>query len=409
VSRAETGAVRHVSVRHVREYERVMNTEIDELKLTAYALGELQEGERADVEAHLEDDPAGRAHVDEVRTTARLLSGALAEEEDVALTPLRHVAIERRLREGGDVDAGARLLPRRRNWGLWASVAASTLIVCTVMATVIPSVFTVGRGTGGGAASRGGTPDNSQGPIIFAPPAGDPLPEPAAAEPPGGAVTVIEVEKAPERVAVQALGTRDYPATNAERKYLEQTPEEGRTIGSIVDKKTGYDLTARRGKRVAWFGVVREIGEVQRGEGGRPDCYELLLEHKYFDGATDLHILALSFNGAGDFKARVWTRQNRLPLKPLMLVRVYGTVREGKVPPSGRPTTQPTDLPTVEADYARVFPWKTFTFIDAYGKDATNPRWRRLCEVPLDNIYDSTPTDDYYRQRLGKEAVPADP
>ena len=339
--------------------ERAMNTEMDELKLTAYALGELEIDERAAVEAHLERDPAGRAHVEEVRATARLLSAELAEEEDVALTPLQQMAIERRLQ--GDGDAG-RLLPRRRNWGLWASVAASTLIVCTVMAAVIPNVFPVGRGTGGGTAQRGGSPDASRGPILFAPLAGNPL----AAEP-GGGVTLIEVEKAPDSAALQGAPGSDYRATDLEKTFLEQTPEEERAIGSPLENQTGYDLNARRGKRIAWFGIVRDIGKVQRGEGGRPDSYELLLEHKHFDGFTDLHILALSLNGAGEFRARVWTREKALSVKPLMLMRVYGTMRDDNAPLTGRPTTQPTDPPTVEVEYARVFPWKTFTVRERPG------------------------------------------
>jgi hypothetical protein len=56
----------------------------------------------------------------------------------------------------------------------------------------------------------------------------------------------------------------------------------------------------------------------------------------------------------------------------------------------------------VEVEYARVFPWKTFTFLDTYGRDATNPRWRRLCKAPVERIYSSMPTDEYYRERLGE-------
>ena len=52
----------------------------DDPRLTAYALGELEGGERAAVEAALRDDPAVQAAVDEIRATAALLSAALAEE-----------------------------------------------------------------------------------------------------------------------------------------------------------------------------------------------------------------------------------------------------------------------------------------------------------------------------------------
>jgi hypothetical protein len=338
-----------------------MNTEIDELKLTAYALGELENGERAAVESHLAGDPAALAQVENVRAAARLLAGELAREPEVGLTAAQHVAIERRLRGAGDGGSqGGRVAPSGRNWGLWASVAASTLIVCTVMAAVLPRLLPVGSGYGQGAASRRARQDGSRGPIILAPPAGL-LPGAEEAEPPGGGVTVIEVEKVPDTTPVPRPGSTHYQPTDAERTYLEQTAEEERTNGNPRESQADYDLNARRGKRVAWFGVVREVGKAQRGEGGRPDTYELLLEHRFFDGVTGPDVLALSFNGAGHFNARVWTRGSVFPIKPLMLVRVYGNVARGDVLPGADAFTQPAQPPTVEVEYARVFPWKAPT------------------------------------------------
>ena len=194
------------------------------------------------------------------------------------------------------------------------------------------------------------------------------------------------------------LGTTAYPATEKEKPFLQRTPAAERAIGSILDNQAGYDLATHRGKPVSWFGIVREV---RRLDDGR---FELLLDHKYFDGLTDVHILALSFNGAGDFKAVLGGGDLKgvkdakdLPLKPLMLLRVYGTVADDQ--PAGGDKDAP---PVVVADYVRAFPWKTFTFIDAYGKDQTNPKWRKLNKVPLDDIYNPYPTDNYYRQRLGE-------
>jgi len=214
--------------------------------------------------------------------------------------------------------------------------------------------------------------------------------------------TLIDVERAPERVRPQGLGTGGYRPADRERPFLEKTPPEERTNGSILDNKKPYDLPARAGKRVAWFGIVRGI---QRRPDGR---HELLLEHKYFDGLTDLHILALSFNGAGDFKAVV-AADNELPLKPLMLVRVYGVVaKPAKDESPAAKAGEPKDaagpaLMTVNAEYVRGFHWKTFTFLDTYGKDQSNPRWRELCKVELDQIYNPYPNEEYYQLRLGKE------
>lgn len=52
----------------------------DDPKLTAYALGELEDPERAAVEVALRDDPAARAVVDEIRAFTAQLASALATE-----------------------------------------------------------------------------------------------------------------------------------------------------------------------------------------------------------------------------------------------------------------------------------------------------------------------------------------
>ena len=55
----------------------------DDPRLTAYALGELEAGERAAVEAALQTDPAARAAVEEIRATARRLEAALIAEAEM--------------------------------------------------------------------------------------------------------------------------------------------------------------------------------------------------------------------------------------------------------------------------------------------------------------------------------------
>src|SRR4051794_2066740 len=153
--------------------------------------------------------------------------------------------------------------------------------------------------------------------------------------------TVVDVETAPDN-ARSPEGTKAYDPAKREEPFYLRTPEAERAVGSVLDDKTGYDLAARRGKFVSWFGIVRVVRPL---DGGR---YELLLEHKYFDTLTDLHVLALSFNGAGDFKAVVTPKgaavgkdgkeaknakdakdaagPDDVPIRRLMLVRVYGTV-----------------------------------------------------------------------------------
>jgi hypothetical protein len=228
--------------------------------------------------------------------------------------------------------------------------------------------------------------------------------------------TVVEAERAPDRVTPDGpLGTTGYEPTRREQPFVKKTPADGLADGDITDNDTPYVLADRAGKRVAWFGIVREV----RKAAGKGDGYELLLEHKFFDGLTDVHILALSFNGAGDFVARV--AGDGPPPELLSLVRAYGKVTaDGDAGKADKPAKGDkadadaegegdAELPVLDSEYVRVFPWKTFTFIAAYGKDASNPKWRELNKVALDDVYDPTPDDAYYEQRLGKrEPPPAD-
>jgi hypothetical protein len=194
---------------------------------------------------------------------------------------------------------------------------------------------------------------------------------------------VIESEVAPARVErPRKLGTHDYTPTAAEKPFLKQLPAAERRTGSIVEE---YSIQGKKGKSVSWFGIVRSIKPVE----GKADTHELVIEHKYFDGMTDTHILAVSFNGSGDFKVVVHAKG--FEVGRLSLVRVYGTV-----------SAEVENVPVLDASYVRIFPWRTFTFIAAYGEDRSNSTWRQENKVDLDKIYDPAPDDDYYRRRLGE-------
>ena len=168
----------------------------DESLLTAYALGECDaEADRSAAERLLAADPAAWRVVDEVRATASALTDGLKGEPDVGLTAIHVAGIERRLAADAEADAPHPVpLPLRRNWGLWGSVAASTLIVATVMATVLPQVFRDSRragppgkggvsGDGSVAAPDAGPSFAAGGPVITtAPAAASPRPD----QPAGG-------------------------------------------------------------------------------------------------------------------------------------------------------------------------------------------------------------------------------
>src|SRR3954453_12665010 len=113
--------------------EAIMTGEFDESQLTAFALGELPEGpERAAAEALLAADPEARRFVGEVRATAEALAAELVKENDLGLTPLQHVVIERQLETIEHPDRAARARRRLdfRTFRIAAfSAAAASIIV----------------------------------------------------------------------------------------------------------------------------------------------------------------------------------------------------------------------------------------------------------------------------------------
>ena len=101
----------------------------DDPRLTAYALGELEEAERAAFEAELASDPRGSEALEAVRATAEALAGELASEAVPALEASERNRIAARAAEGA---ARPRLL-RRVLWvgGAVAAGAAAVLAIIT--------------------------------------------------------------------------------------------------------------------------------------------------------------------------------------------------------------------------------------------------------------------------------------
>jgi Ca-activated chloride channel family protein len=76
-----------------------MRYDLDDPRLTAYALGELDdETERAALEAHLKTDPEASRFVDEIRATAELLTKQLRAEAGPALADSHRKAIDEMLK-----------------------------------------------------------------------------------------------------------------------------------------------------------------------------------------------------------------------------------------------------------------------------------------------------------------------
>ena len=131
-----------------------MNLNLNDPQLTAYALGELNSEEQADLEAHLSDDEPARAFVADLRATARRLSDEFALESSPGLDDARRAALftaAEFLPSSHLIDAKDRsdvyhvithptAGNRRYRFELFA-IAASVALVATLLTLVFTSVF----------------------------------------------------------------------------------------------------------------------------------------------------------------------------------------------------------------------------------------------------------------------------
>ncbi|HEY2584896.1 MAG TPA: von Willebrand factor type A domain-containing protein [Tepidisphaeraceae bacterium] len=118
-----------------------MNREIDQMKLTAYALGELEGAEREAVEARLAASAADRRFVEEVRAAARVITDGLASEETAGLEAIHYAAIELQFREGSRPRPVDRRAVVRGRVAFAVSLAASIVIVVGVIWLVLFSLL----------------------------------------------------------------------------------------------------------------------------------------------------------------------------------------------------------------------------------------------------------------------------
>jgi hypothetical protein len=197
--------------------------------------------------------------------------------------------------------------------------------------------------------------------------------------------TPVENSQSLPRPPAGSLGTSSYEPTAIEKPFFSKLPGKEQTTGSMFDD---YSITGKTGTHVGWFGIVRKIEE-----NATTLETKILVEMKYFDGLTDTHIMALSFNGGGDFMATLGGVG--LGIKPLSLVKVYGIVeREDK------------SIPMVKAEYVRHWDWGQFTFLMVYGKQKGNTEWKKLNKADENRIYNPFPTPKYYEDRLGPRPQP---
>ena len=106
-----------------------MSLDLNDPRLTALALGELDETERAGFEAEIADHPEALKFVTEVRATARLLTEQLRAEPSPGLTPEQRLAIE--------AEAKPKRPAPRTHWRALA-LAASVMIGGTALSLTLP-------------------------------------------------------------------------------------------------------------------------------------------------------------------------------------------------------------------------------------------------------------------------------
>lgn len=195
------------------------------------------------------------------------------------------------------------------------------------------------------------------------------------------AQTPMDAQPVKELKRTNSLGTCGYKATEKEAAYFERLAAPERSTGSFMEP---YDIHGKQGRYVSWFGIVRGILDA------KPDgTLTLLLEHKFFDGLTDCHIMLVSHAGAGDFKATLGPIEGTI--SPLSLVRVYGKV-DGEM----------GGIPHLPVEYIRVWPWLTFTFTDMGAGDKSNPEWSKYCRICKGGrVYNPFPDKNYYFGMLG--------
>lgn len=191
--------------------------------------------------------------------------------------------------------------------------------------------------------------------------------------------TPVEQAEALPKPAPGTLATMSYKPSDKEQPFFSKLAEGEQRTGSMLG---GYSITGKQGTYVGWFGIVRSIEEnLETNET------KLLVEHKYFDGLTDTHMMTVSFSGGGDFAA-VLTGTG-LGIKNLSLVKIYGVV-----------LSEADSIPEVKPEYVRHWDWGRFTFMD-YGSQKGNTKWQKLNKVK-DRIYKPFPDQKYYEDRLGK-------
>lgn len=143
-----------------------MDKQFDDIRLTAYVLGELPDDEAAAIRAAAEIDPGLRRELEAISAQQSELMAIFGDEREVLL-PKQNDAIRRAVKEATRKGAIVKLSSHRKSAQKWAVPLAAAAVIAfgIFVLTLIPSEKTsnsggqVANGGGSGEGTEGGSPD----------------------------------------------------------------------------------------------------------------------------------------------------------------------------------------------------------------------------------------------------------
>ncbi len=113
------------------------------------------------------------------------------------------------------------------------------------------------------------------------------------------AQTPMNVQPVKELKPTDTLATCSYRPVAAEAPFFARLSEKEKTNDTVFGGN--YTIHGKTGTEVAWFGIVRGITLPAEKNGD----VTLLVQHHFFDGMTDCHIMLVAKSGDGDFIAKL--------------------------------------------------------------------------------------------------------
>jgi Ca-activated chloride channel family protein len=137
-----------------------MNLDLNDPKWTAYAFGELDEGERAAIESQIAASPAARQHVEELQKTGELLKTVLTAEPVARLTTEQRATLAAAVSDqpstvGAAGVALAPRLPQQRHRWRWVAVLGAVAASGLIVAVLLPAIQSAREGASRVARSAG--------------------------------------------------------------------------------------------------------------------------------------------------------------------------------------------------------------------------------------------------------------